>query len=67
MHEKEIIVTIKKRRKLLKLNQQSLAQISGVSLRTIKAFESGQGNPTLRTISKLADVLGLVIKLEIKK
>jgi len=38
-----------------------------VSLRTLKAIESGKGNPTLNSINKLADVLGLEMKLEVKK
>jgi len=38
-----------------------------VGLRTLKQFESGKGNPTLLTIQKLADVLGLEVCLQIKK
>jgi transcriptional regulator with XRE-family HTH domain len=41
--------------------------LSGVGLRTVKQFESGKGNPTLETIQKLADVLGLEMQLAIKK
>jgi transcriptional regulator with XRE-family HTH domain len=29
-------------------------------------LEAGKGNPTLETIQKLADVLGLELRLEIK-
>jgi transcriptional regulator with XRE-family HTH domain len=32
----------------------------------VKQFESGKGNPTLDTLQKIADVLGLELKLEIK-
>ena len=67
MHDKEIIPIIKKRRKILKISQEKLAQISGVSLRTLKAFESGEGNPTLKTLNKLTEVLGLEVILNIKK
>ena len=66
MHHKDIIETIKKRRILLQTNQETLSLLSGVSLRTVKQFESGKGNPTLETLQKLADVLGLELKLEIK-
>ncbi|NCP45583.1 MAG: helix-turn-helix domain-containing protein, partial [Flavobacteriales bacterium] len=31
-----------------------------------KEFESGKGNPTLKTVSKLADALGLKLYLQIK-
>ena len=67
MHYKEIIEIIKKRRKVLKITQERLSQVSGVGLRTLKAIESGEGNPTLKTIAKLADVMGMEVKLEVKK
>ena len=67
MHPKSIVETLKMRRNKLQVNQESLALLTGVSLRTIKQLESGKGNPTLETIQKLADVLGLEIRLEIKK
>ena len=66
MHQQDIIETLKKRRITLQVNQETLAMLSGVGLRTVKQFESGKGNPTLETLQKLADVLGLELKLEIK-
>lgn len=67
MHFTNIIRTIKERREILQVTQETLAELSGVGLRTLKQFESGKGNPTLLTITKLADVLGLEIALKIKK
>ncbi|MBR8534048.1 helix-turn-helix transcriptional regulator [Carboxylicivirga sediminis] len=67
MHFSELIKTIKARREMLQVNQEMLAELSGVSLRTIKQFESGKGNPTLQTISKLADALGLELTLQVKQ
>ncbi|MEC4114855.1 helix-turn-helix transcriptional regulator [Myroides pelagicus] len=61
-----IIEQIKERRKVLAISQESLAEISGVGLRTLKQFESGKGNPTLKTLQNLCDTLGLEIKLEVK-
>ncbi|MFV0178359.1 helix-turn-helix domain-containing protein [Empedobacter falsenii] len=61
-----IINQIKERRKVLAISQETLAEISGVGLRTLKQFESGKGNPTLETLQKLCDALGLEIKLEVK-
>lgn len=66
MHLDSLINTIKERRENLKVNQENLAKLSGVGLRTLKQFESGKGNPTLQTIQKLADVLGLEICLKVK-
>lgn len=62
----ELINKIKERRNSLDVTQESLAELSGVGLRTLKQFESGKGNPTLNTLQKLADVLGLQISLKIK-
>ena len=67
MHQEELIKTLKERREALRVTQKHLAELSGVGLRTLKAIESGKGNPTIETLNKLADVLGLELKLEIRK
>ncbi len=67
MHFSELINTIKERREALRVTQEGLAELSGVGLRTLKQFESGKGNPTLLTMQKLADVLGMDLCLKIKK
>ena len=66
MHFEGLIKTIKERRAALQVTQESLAQLSGVGLRTLKQFESGKGNPTLQTVQKIADVLGLEVSLRVK-
>jgi transcriptional regulator with XRE-family HTH domain len=66
MHFEELIKIIKERRDTLNVTQESLAQLSGVGLRTLKQFESGKGNPTLQTLQKIADVLGLEVGLKLK-
>ncbi|MBU0489272.1 MAG: helix-turn-helix domain-containing protein [Bacteroidetes bacterium] len=66
MHQKELISVIKERRKVLGVTQEHLADLAGVGLRTLKSIESGKGNPTFETMSKLADVLGLEIKLVVR-
>ncbi|MDR6804249.1 DNA-binding phage protein [Dyadobacter sp. BE34] len=40
--------------------------MSGVGLRTLKQLESGKGNPTIITLEKVADVLGMQLVLQIK-
>ena len=67
MHLGELIVTLKKRRELLGVTQEHLAELSGVGLRTLKALESGKSNPTFETLTKLAEVLGMELKLEVKQ
>ena len=66
MHFKKLIKTIKERREVMQVTQETLAELSGVGLRTLKQFESGKGNPTLLTLQKLVDVLGMEICLKIK-
>jgi transcriptional regulator with XRE-family HTH domain len=67
MHQKDLIKTLKNRREMLDVTQEHLAELSGVSLRTLKTIESGYGNPTFETLNKLADVLGMELKIEVKK
>lgn len=66
MYFEELIKTIKTRRQMLQVTQEALAELSGVGLRTLKQFESGKGNPTLLTVQKLADVLGMEVCLQLK-
>jgi transcriptional regulator with XRE-family HTH domain len=66
MHFTEIIKTIKQRREVLQVTQETLAELSGVGLRTLKQLESGKGNPTLLTLQKVADVLGMEVCLKVK-
>lgn len=67
MHKEELIKVMKDRREALKVTQEHLAELSGVGLRTLKSIESGKGNPTIATVTKLSEVLGLELKLEIRK
>ncbi len=66
MHFTELIKTIKERREALQVTQEKLAELSGVGLRTLKQFESGKGNPTLLTLQKISDVLGMEVCLKVK-
>ncbi len=62
-----MIEAIKKRREILGVTQQDLAELSGVGLRTLKALESSKSNPTFETLNKLAEVLGMELKLKVKQ
>ena len=57
---------IKERRAVLGLTQQDLADYSGLSLRIIKSVESEKGNPSLNTLEKIAEVLGLELIMKVK-
>lgn len=58
---------IKLRRKTLGITQQDLAEIGGISLATIKDIERGKGNPSLNTINKITDVLGMEMDFHVRK
>ena len=66
MHYTELVKTIKERREALQVTQERLAELSGLGLRTLKQFESGKANPTLLTLQKISDVLGMEVCLKIK-
>lgn len=66
--EKETIGRIVQiRRKTRKIPQEQLADIAGVSPRTLRAIEKGDANPELETLLKICTVLGMEIKIEIIK
>lgn len=54
---------IRKRRQELRLTQQSLADISGVSVRMIKAIEGNYANPSIHTVEKLLKSLNLSLEI----
>ena len=58
---------IKERRTLLGISQQDLADFSGVGISTIKDLERGVGNPSIKTLKKILDVVGLEIVLQVKQ
>jgi len=66
MHFNELIKIVKERREVLRVTQETLAELSGVGLRTLKQFENGKGNPTLLTLQKITDVLGMEVTLKLK-
>lgn len=59
--------TIKNRRKELGITQPHLAELARISTNTLYKLERGQSNPSLEVLHKLAEVLGLELKLEVKK
>jgi transcriptional regulator with XRE-family HTH domain len=67
MHYSDLIKVLKARREELGVTQDHLADLASVGLRTLKEIESGKGNPTLETLNKLAEILGMELKLEVKK
>jgi y4mF family transcriptional regulator len=67
MLAKHLGETIKARRKEVGITQPHLAELADVSTNTLYKLERGQGNPSLDVLYKLAEVLGLELKMEVKK
>jgi len=62
----DIATDIKKRRMKLGISQQDLAEFAGVGIATVKDIERGKGNPSLQTLQKLLEVLGLEMTLRVR-
>lgn len=54
---------LRARRQELRLTQQTLADMSGVSVRMIKSIEGNYANPSVKTIEKLLTSLGLELSI----
>ncbi len=63
----KIGAAIKERRALLGISQQDLSDYSGVGISTVKDLERGVGNPSIETLRKILDVVGLEIVLQVKQ
>jgi len=59
--------TIKNRRKTLRVTQSQLADLARISKNTLYKIERGQANPTIETLEKIANILGMEIVLQVKK
>ena len=66
MDKKEFGKIIKQRRDILNITQKNLADVSGVTLRKLSDLENGVANPTLHTLVKLMDALGLFLEIKVK-
>ena len=62
--ERQIIRAIIEGRERSDLTQQQLAEITGIQQADISRLENGTGNPSLRTLKRLAAGMGMQLKLE---
>ena len=58
---------IKERRGTLGITQPDLAEMAGISINTLYKIETGQGNPTVKVLNKIAEILGMELTLTVKK
>ena len=57
---------VKSRRKLLNYTQKDMAELTGLSERTIRSVENGEGSTSIASFIKILDVLGLEISIQFK-
>ncbi|MAZ27111.1 MAG: transcriptional regulator [Cytophagaceae bacterium] len=58
---------IQQRREHMRITQEQLAEMADIGIITLYKIETGQANPTLQSMQKITDVLGLEITLQVKK
>jgi len=58
---------IRKRRLMLGIDQRALSEISGIAVHTLSNIEAGKGNPTVATLARILDALGMEIRLNVKE
>jgi transcriptional regulator with XRE-family HTH domain len=59
--------SMKFRREFLNLRQEDLAEMSGITIKTIHLIETGTGNPSIETLEKLVKILGMELLIQVKK
>ncbi|NDO45824.1 helix-turn-helix transcriptional regulator [Clostridium sp. MD294] len=62
--EYQIIKAIITAREEKNITQKELAEMTGITQNDISKLENGNANPSLQTLKKLANGLGMAIKLE---
>ncbi len=62
----DLATLIKERRKQLNISQLDLAELSDVSVRQLSDIETEKSSPTIETLSKICETLGLSIELKVK-
>ena len=65
--KEQIAITIKQRRKELRLEQVDLCEMADIGSTTLSKLEQGKGNITLESLEKLLDVLGLTLTLDVRE
>ena len=62
--EMEIIKTLVAARKEQNMTQSELAKVTGINQADISKLENGNRNPSLNMLKKLAEGLGMYLKIE---
>ena len=66
MNNQPIGKIIQERRVYLNLTQKDVAEMAGITFKSISEIELGIRNPTINTLNRVLDVLGLDLSVQIK-
>ena len=66
MNNDKIGEIIQKRRGYLKLTQKDVAEMAGITFKSISEIELGIRNPTLSMLNKILEVLGLTLSIHLR-
>lgn len=66
MNNQKIGKIIQERRGYLNLTQKDVAEIAGITFKSVSEIELGLRNPSLNTLKSILDVLGLELTVQIK-
>lgn len=62
---KELGILIKERRKEFGITQRTLAELAEVNINTLTQMERGEGNPTVRTLERVLNIIGMTLTAKI--
>jgi transcriptional regulator with XRE-family HTH domain len=66
MNNQQIGKIVQERRDYLNLTQKDVAEMSGITFKSISEIELGRRNPSINTLNMVLDVLGLKLSVQIK-
>jgi transcriptional regulator with XRE-family HTH domain len=66
MNNQQIGKIIQERRDYLNLTQKDVAEMAGITFKSISEIELGIRNPTINTLNRVLDVLGLDLSVHFK-
>jgi len=66
MNNQQIGKIIQERRDYLNLTQKDVAEMAGITFKSISEIELGIRNPSVNTLKRILDVLGLELSVQIK-
>lgn len=67
MNAAQLGVTVEERRRALRLGQEELAELSGVSVRFVRALEHGKVTARVDKVFDVLDALGLEVTVRVRK